>query len=150
MVSSRRSHTSTLVGHLNGVDVVLETDHHVKILLNKLTPALPQLFKPASVRITQTMNGEFPQTTNIWTAVKPLEKVVLCISRGVAVATVGEPACDNLELVRTFREHTKNGKHSPKTKVKVFAYDFNSFCCSIRHATHPSVPAIHAGLATSG
>ena len=109
-ISSRRSHASSILGHLNGMNVVLETDHHVKILLNRITPALPQLFTPISSRVTQTLTSLFPQCTTAWKPIKPLEKIVLCISRGMAVATFGPPACDDMELVETLKDHTRNGK----------------------------------------
>lgn len=110
MISSRRSHASTLLGHLNGMDVVLKTNHHVKMLLNQITPALPELLKPSRVRIEETLTSLFPQRTDAWTAIKPVDKVVLCISCGITVATFGSPTCDDPELVRTFMEHTRNGE----------------------------------------
>lgn len=109
MISSRRSHASTLLGHLNGMDVVLKTNHHVKMLLNRITPALPELLKLSRPRIEETLTSLFPQRTDAWTAVKPVDKVVLCISRGVTVATFGLPTCDDPELIHTFMAHTRNG-----------------------------------------
>lgn len=92
------------------MDVVLQTDHHVKLLLNKVTPALPKLLQPASVRIEETLKSLFPQDTQQWTPVKPVDKVVLCISRGVSLATFGAPTCDDPRLYTTFMEHTRNGE----------------------------------------
>lgn len=109
MISSRKSHASTLLGNLNGMNVVLKTNHHVKMLLNRITPALPELLKPSQTRIEETLTSLFPQRTDAWTAVKPVDKVVLCISRGITVVTFGAPTCDDPELVRTFMLHTRNG-----------------------------------------
>ncbi|MCJ1405149.1 hypothetical protein MMC11_008375 [Xylographa trunciseda] len=108
MISSRQSHASTLLGHLNGMDVVLKTNHHVKMLLNRITPALPELLKPSRIRIEESLTSLFPQSTDAWIAVKPVDKIVLCISRGITLATFGTPTCDDPELVRTFMEHTRN------------------------------------------
>lgn len=94
------------------MDVVLKTNQHVKLLLNRITPALPDLLGPSQSRIGETMTSLFPQGTDIFVAVKPLEKIVLCISRSLALATFGEPNCDNPELVRTMMEHTRNGQYT--------------------------------------
>lgn len=109
-ISSRRSHASTLLGHLNGMDVVLRTNQHVKMLLNRVTPALPQLLAPSQNRIGETLEELFPQVTDVWTTIKPVDKVVLCISRSITLATFGEGTCDDPELVRTFKDHTQNGR----------------------------------------
>ncbi len=92
------------------MNVVLRTNHHVKLLLNRITPALPELLPSIRVRVADTLLSLFPQETDEWITVKPVEKVVLCISRGIAFATFGEPTCDDPKLVRTFMEHTRNGK----------------------------------------
>ena len=91
------------------MDVVLKTNHHVKMLLNRITPALPDLLQPSMIRIEETLTSLFPQDTATWTAVKPVDKIVLCISRSITLATFGAPTCDDSELVRTFMEHTRNG-----------------------------------------
>ncbi len=109
MISSRRSHASTLLEHLNGMDVMLKINNHVKMLLNRTIPALPELLKPSQVRIEETLTSLFPQT-DASTAVKPVDKVVLCINRGITVATFGPSICDDPELVCTFMEHTRNGE----------------------------------------
>ena len=91
------------------MDVVLKTNHHVKMLLNRITPALPELLQPSRERIEETLYSLFPQKTDEWTAVKPVDKIVLCISRSITLAAFGPPTCDDPELVRTFMEHTRNG-----------------------------------------
>ena len=96
------------------MNAVLETDLHVKMLLNHISPALPQLFRPAAVRITETMTNLLPQNTHEWTKVKPLDIIVLCISRGITLAAFGSPACDDMLLNQTFMEHTQNGEYTVK------------------------------------
>ena len=90
-ISARRSHASTLLGHLTGTDVVLKTNHHVKALLNRITPILPELLKPSQDRIEETLTRVFPQTNDIWTVVEPLDKIALCFSRCMTLVTIGDP-----------------------------------------------------------
>lgn len=94
------------------MDVVLKTNHHVKALLNRITPALPELLKPSQDRIQETLTKMFPQTNDIWTVVEPLDKIVLCFSRCMTLVTMGDPICDDPELVHTFMKHTKNGEYT--------------------------------------
>ncbi|KAF2187596.1 cytochrome P450 [Zopfia rhizophila CBS 207.26] len=108
MISSKKSHYISLTAYLNGMDVVLKTSHHVKLLLSRITPALPVLLKPASGRIQRTITEMFPQDTVKWTTVQPLDKVVHCISQAITLITFGEPVCDNPKLVRLCYEHTYN------------------------------------------
>ncbi|KAI9685808.1 MAG: hypothetical protein M1820_010731 [Bogoriella megaspora] len=98
----------SLLGNLNGMDAVLETDLHVKMLLNRISPALSELFKPANSRIMETLTNLFPQSTKDWSTVKPLDKIVLCISRGITLAVFGPPACDDMLLNKTFVKHTQH------------------------------------------
>lgn len=109
VINSRRSHSTTLLGHLNGINVVLETSYHVKILLNKMTPSLPHFFKPAGDRIQETMLHEFPKSADTWTTVQPLDKLALCISRGITLMIFGPATCDDKELNRAFVDHAENG-----------------------------------------
>ena len=103
------------------MDVVLKTNHHVKMLLNRITPALPELLKPSQVRIEDTLTRLFPQRFDTWTAVKPVDKIVLCISRSITLVTFGDPICDDPELVRTFMEHTKNGEYTSSVYLQGFS-----------------------------
>ena len=109
VINSRRSHSTTLLGHLNGINVVLETSFHVKLLLNKVTPSLPHFFEPAASRIQEALSHEFPQSATEWVVVEPLDKVALCISRAMTLMIFDTPTCDNLELIRTFVDHAENG-----------------------------------------
>lgn len=105
-----------MVGHLNGMDVVLKTNLHVKTLLNRMTPALPTILRPAAARIEESLKAQFPQDGAPWTTVMPLEAVAHCVSRAMTLASVGEPLCDDPRFIATTLEHNKNGKlrHSYK------------------------------------
>ena len=149
MISSRRSHASTLLGHLNGMDVVLKTNHHVKMLLNRITPALPELLKPSQIRIEETLSRLFPQKTDVWTAVKPVDKIVLCISRSITLVTFGPPICDDPELVHTFMEHTRNGEYTLSLYLQSFSEDYDSLFRSLHNATGTVVFAASPCLASS-
>jgi hypothetical protein len=99
-----------MVGHLNGMDVVLKTNLHVKTLLNRISPALPVMLWPAAARIEESLKTQFPQDVSSWTTIKPLEAVAHCVSRAMTLASVGEPTCDDPRFISTTLEHNKNGK----------------------------------------
>ncbi|ORY11854.1 cytochrome P450 [Clohesyomyces aquaticus] len=106
--SSRVCHAYSMTGHLNGMDVVLKTNLHVRTILNRITPALPELLKPARTRIAETMSKVFPQDTRTWKVVKPVEEVVYCVSRVITLAAVGAPVCDDPNFIRLSFRHTTN------------------------------------------
>ncbi|KAI5925013.1 cytochrome P450 [Camillea tinctor] len=108
MMNSREFHSFTLLGHLTGLDVVRKTSYHVKILLSRISPALPELLRPAAQRISASVERTFPRDTENWASVEPLDLVVRCVSEIVALALYGPPACDDPWLVRFCSEHTKN------------------------------------------
>ncbi|KAF2184212.1 cytochrome P450 [Zopfia rhizophila CBS 207.26] len=87
-ISSRKSHSKSLTGYLNGMDVVQTTNHHVKMLLSR----------PASQRIQSTITELFPRDTDSWNAVEPVNKIVHCISQAITLSTFGPPICDNPKL----------------------------------------------------
>lgn len=110
MINSRMCHAHSMTGLLNGLDIVLKTQLHVKTLLQRISPALPDLLKPSSVRIEQAIDATFPQDTERWTMLEPIDKVVYCVSRAISLASTGSPACDNPDLIRLTFEHTKHGE----------------------------------------
>ncbi|CAI6331425.1 unnamed protein product [Periconia digitata] len=107
-ISSRKSHSSSLTGYLNGMDVVKETNHHVKLLLARVTPALPGLLPSIKTRVQQTITENLPQKEKSWTEIQPVNMIVHCISQAVTLTTFGPPICDNPELIRLCYEHTLN------------------------------------------
>ncbi|PVH97411.1 cytochrome P450 [Periconia macrospinosa] len=98
-ISSRKSHSSSLTGYLNGMDVVKETNHHVKLLLARVTPALPTLLPSIKSRIEHTIAETLPQDRDSWTTIRPINIIVHCISQAVTLTTFGPPICDNAELI---------------------------------------------------
>ncbi|CBF83089.1 hypothetical protein AN3256.2 [Aspergillus nidulans FGSC A4] len=106
IINSRMCHAYSMTGHLNGMNVVLKSNLHVKTLLNRITPALPAFLGPASARMQATMQETFPSVSS-WTTIEPLDLVVGCVSRAITLAAVGEPWCDDTELVNLTFEHTK-------------------------------------------
>lgn len=91
------------------MDVVKETGHHVKMLLSRVTPALPALLPKIGQRIQNTINQNFPKEGEGWVAVNPIEEIVLCIAQTVAVSLFGPPICDAPELAPLFTVFTRNG-----------------------------------------
>ncbi|PYI10680.1 putative cytochrome P450 [Aspergillus sclerotiicarbonarius CBS 121057] len=84
ILSSRQCHAITMMGHLNGMDVVLKTDLHVRLLLKTISPALPKLLRPASTRMAETMHAMFPQDTEAWTVTEMADRLACCVERGLA------------------------------------------------------------------
>lgn len=109
MINSRMCHAHSMTGHLNGMNVVLKSRLHIKTLLRRISPALPKLLGPVSTRIAETMDEIFPQDTDSWTTVEPLDKAVHCVSRAITLIAVGAPICDDPKLVRLTFEHIKDG-----------------------------------------
>lgn len=107
-LNSRMSHAFSLTGNLNGMNVVIPSNHHVKMLLNRVTPALPEFLKTASVQVEETLGNLLPQDKNSWTTICPLNPIVFCVARTIALVTFGHPICDDPDLVRLCCDHTRN------------------------------------------
>jgi cytochrome P450 len=90
------------------MDVVKETNHHVKMLLSRVTPALPSLLGDLMARVQDTITDTLPQSSEEWQAIEPVHKVVHLISKAVTLTTFGAPICDDPALVRLCYEHTLN------------------------------------------
>lgn len=109
VISSRQWHALTMLGRLTGIDIVRRTSYHVKILLSRISPALPELLGPTGQRICKAMDRLLPQNTRgTWTVIDPLDTIVKCVSEGLALVLYGAPACDDPVLVRLCHEHTKH------------------------------------------
>ena len=134
MINSRLCHAYSMTGHLNGMNIVLKTNLHVRVLHNRITSALPDLLKPVSARIGETIKSIFTQNTDSWNTVEPMDLVVYSVSRGVSLANVGAPLCDDPDFIRLICEHTKNGTYEsplylPLTRLIVL-YSLHSNVCN--------------------
>ncbi|KAL9011895.1 MAG: hypothetical protein Q9180_009142 [Flavoplaca navasiana] len=89
------------------MNVVLGTSLHVKTLLQRISPALQELCKPASLRVEQSIETVFPQSTENWTTLQPIDKVVYCVSCVISLASVGTPVCDRSDYIRLTFQLTK-------------------------------------------
>lgn len=108
MLNSRQSHAFTLLGDLTGMRVVQNTNYHVRMLLGRISPALPELFAPTASRISSAISREFT-TSDEWVAFKPLPATVRCFSEGIALALFGAKMAENSRLVELTHELTSNG-----------------------------------------
>ncbi|KAK8117399.1 uncharacterized protein PG998_005680 [Apiospora kogelbergensis] len=121
VISTREFHAHTLLGHITGIDIVRETGFHVKVLLNRLSPALPQQIEPMNRRISAAMTRALPQTPGEAAVIKPLELFVEFISEAVALMLYGSPLCDDPEIVRLCHLHTRNSEFSYFPSDQVFS-----------------------------
>ncbi|KAL4935323.1 hypothetical protein BDV06DRAFT_217511 [Aspergillus oleicola] len=107
-INSRMCHAFSMTGHLNGMNIVLKSNLHVKTLLNRITPALPALLGPASTRMQDAVFDTFPKNKGCWTVIEPIDLIVRCVGRVISLVAVGEPVCDDLEFVNLMFEHTNS------------------------------------------
>ncbi|RAK90788.1 putative cytochrome P450 [Aspergillus costaricaensis CBS 115574] len=108
MLNSRQCHSYSMTGHLNGINIVLKSNLHVRLLLNTITPALPRFLQPTSVRIEEEMKRSFPQDKDSWKSIDMTDRIAVCVGRAFALAVVGAPMCDNAEFIRLMNEYTKD------------------------------------------
>ncbi|KAJ5727073.1 cytochrome P450 [Penicillium malachiteum] len=108
VLNSRACHAFSLCGHLNGMNVVLHTDLHVRALLSTITPSLPRFTGPASQRIGESMNQILPQDSNRWTEVDLMNKFAIIGGQALALSVVGSPLCDNAEFMQLLNENTED------------------------------------------
>lgn len=84
----------------------------MRMLLGRISPALPELFAPATARLSDAMKHDFPQTHE-WTEIYLLPAAVRCFSEVVALALFGPQMAQDPRLVELTYGLTRNGK-SPK------------------------------------
>ncbi|XDG06997.1 hypothetical protein ABKA04_006612 [Annulohypoxylon sp. FPYF3050] len=107
ITNSRGYHSDNVISGLVDIDVVRITDHHVKILLSRISPAIPQLLQPTAQRTEATIDRLFPQHSDEWKVTEPLKIVVECVSEGIALALVGPEISNRPHFVETLVLHTK-------------------------------------------
>ena len=109
VISSRQWHALTMLGNISGIDIVRKTSYHVKILLSRISPVLPELLVPTAQRLCRSIERVFPQQIDgVWVTVDPLDTIVRCVSEGLALILYGEPVCDNPDIIQLCHEHTKH------------------------------------------
>lgn len=109
-IDSRNYHAWAMLGHLTRLDVVRSTGHHVKVLLNRTTPAIPRLFTPMAQRLARSLKRLFPKEGEDWKVMELLDPIVQIVTEGTALALFGPPICDDPELIELCYKHTKDGK----------------------------------------
>ncbi|KAK8098756.1 cytochrome P450 [Apiospora kogelbergensis] len=108
LLDSREYHSSSMLGYLTELDIIRKSTHHVKVLMSRVSPALPRLLDGISKRTSASVVRLFPQQTTSWAVVKPLDLIAHCVTEGLVLAMYGTPICDNPELVQLVFEHTRD------------------------------------------
>ncbi|KAI0847853.1 putative cytochrome P450 [Daldinia vernicosa] len=98
ILNSRDYHSFSVLGHITGLDTVRKTNHHLKVMLGQVGPALPHLNKTIGERVAAAITRCFPQQTDTWTALRPLDRATKCVTEGIVVAVFGRPVCNNPKL----------------------------------------------------
>ncbi|KAK5999069.1 Cytochrome P450 monooxygenase-like protein [Cladobotryum mycophilum] len=88
VLDSRRSHSFMLLGRLTGMQVVEKTSYHVRMLLSRISPALPDLLKPIASKFCACLDRDMPQGGD-WVATKLNPITVKCLSEGMAIVLFG-------------------------------------------------------------
>lgn len=109
LLDSREYHSSSMLGYLTELDIIRKSTHHVKVLMSRVSPALPRLLGGISKRTSASVVRLFPQQTTSWAVVKPLDLIARCVTEGLVLAMYGTPICDDPELVQLVFEHTRDG-----------------------------------------
>lgn len=112
VLSSRAAHSYNLLGHLNGVEIVKTSHLYFKTILNKVTPALPNLTGILKLRLGQEIESVFPQNSEQWSDIEPLDKIVHCISSAFSLIAVGPPLSNDPEHIRLMSEQARLGKQN--------------------------------------
>ncbi|KAI1761979.1 cytochrome P450 [Hypoxylon sp. FL1150] len=100
ILNSREYHAFSVLGRITGLDVVRKTDHHVRVILSRVSPAMPRLLQPMAHRIASASTRFFPQRRDKWEVIRPLESAGQCVTEGIALALFGQPTCDDPMLIR--------------------------------------------------
>ncbi|TGJ80809.1 hypothetical protein E0Z10_g7955 [Xylaria hypoxylon] len=108
VINTRKFHSHTLLGHITGIDIVKHTGFHVKVLLNRISPAITKVLQPMARRMSAAISRDLPQDTEAWSTIEPLDLYVKFVSEGVAYILFGSPVCDNPDMVRLCHHHTRN------------------------------------------
>ncbi|KAK8109444.1 Ent-kaurene oxidase [Apiospora kogelbergensis] len=108
LLDSREYHSSSMLGYLTELDIIQKSTHHVKVLMSRVSPALPRLLGGISKRTSASVVRLFPQQTTSWAVVKPLDLIARCVTEGLVLAMYGTPICDDPELVQLVFEHTRD------------------------------------------
>ncbi|KAI1809980.1 putative cytochrome P450 [Poronia punctata] len=108
VLTTREFHAHTLLGHITGIDIVKRTGFHVRILLNRISPAINKVLHPIAHRMSAAIARNMTQDTEEWSTIRPLDMYVKFVSEGVAYVLFGPPICDNPDMVRLCHHHTEN------------------------------------------
>jgi hypothetical protein len=92
----------------------------VKLLLNRISPAISKLLHPMARRMSAAISRDLPQDTEAWSLIDPLDLYVKFVSEGVAYILFGLPVCDNPDMVRLCHHHTRNSMYrtSPRQESR--------------------------------
>lgn len=112
VLSSRMAHSYNLLGHLNGIEIVKTSSLYFKTIMNKVTPALPKLTTSLKVRIGQEIESTFPQDSEQWITIEPLQNIVHCISSAFSLIAVGAPLSGDPEHIRLMSEQSTLGEYT--------------------------------------
>jgi hypothetical protein len=105
-----RAHAHNLFGQYTGMDLILRSNLHFRMIQTKLTPHLGQMTGPMQEELDNAMKVEFPEAKE-WTSFEPYHTLLRCVARISARAFIGLPKCRSetwLDISTNFTENSES------------------------------------------
>ncbi|RYC60778.1 hypothetical protein CHU98_g5412 [Xylaria longipes] len=132
ILDARQSHAFAFMAHLTGLELTTDASYQSRILQRRVSPALPELFLPVAIRISEAMKQNLPDSKE-WKEIKPLAAAVPCFSEGMSLVLFGAEMVKSPQLVKLAYKLTEDRRISkylsycPRSLIKaatVFAVAF--------------------------
>lgn len=107
-VSAIHAHLKNLLARYIGVNLLLESDLHTRVLQTKLTPILATTIPTMIDEMDFAMESEIPDCNDKWVPVHIQEILLRIVARTSARIFVGADLCRNEEWLSTSINYTEN------------------------------------------
>ena len=107
-VSAIHAHLKNLLARYIGVNLLLESDLHTRVLQTKLTPILATTIPTMIDEMDFAMESEIPDCNDKWVPVHIQEILLRIVARTSARIFVGPDLCRNEEWLSTSINYTEN------------------------------------------
>ncbi|TVY14663.1 Ent-kaurene oxidase P450 [Lachnellula arida] len=101
------AHAHNLLGQYTGMDLILRSNLHFRMIQTKLTPHLGRMTGPMQDELDYAIRQDFPEAKE-WTSFEPYHVILRCVARISARAFIGLPRCRSetwLDISTNFTEN---------------------------------------------
>ena len=121
-----------LLGNYTGLNILLHTDLHFRVIRGRLTPNLTPTMLAIQDELCYSMRIDYPECRNQWSPIGVYDTILHTVARTSARSFVGAAFCRDVRWLEIVTQFTENCEYSQP--IPSFSYHLQTLPCKLSSA----------------